>query len=119
MDLKTLSTIIGHTSSSTTLNVYTHITGDMQKSAAMKIDKGIAKAETAEPEIKEELPRPEFTPVKTQRRRPGTGCVSQINENLWEGRYSPIWPDALRRCSPYTKVRPRQGSGSVTEAPHA
>ena len=38
MDVKTLSTIIGHTSSSTTLNVYTHITGDMQKSAAMKID---------------------------------------------------------------------------------
>ena len=30
MDLKTLSTIIGHTSSSTTLNVYTHITGDMR-----------------------------------------------------------------------------------------
>ena len=22
-------------------------------------------------------------------RKSGTGCVSQINENLWEGRYSP------------------------------
>lgn len=45
MDLKTLSTIIGHTSSATTLNVYTHITDEMQKSAAIRIDRGIAKAE--------------------------------------------------------------------------
>ena len=25
-------------------------------------------------------------------RKPGTGCISQINENLWEGRYSPKLP---------------------------
>ena len=127
IDLKTLSTIIGHSSSSTTLNVYTHITGDMQKNAAMKIDKGIAKAETAEPEIKEELPRPEFTPVKTQRRRPGTGCVSQINENLWEGRYSPIWPDgkkhprniyahSLEECEAMLKEMIREVNAETAEA---
>ena len=34
MDVKTLSTIIGHVSSSTTLNIYTHVTGDMQKRAS-------------------------------------------------------------------------------------
>ena len=32
---------------------------------------------------------PEFTPVQPARRRPGTGYVKQIKENLWEGRYSP------------------------------
>ncbi len=32
------------------------------------------------------------------RRRAGTGCVTQINEKLWEGRYSPIWPDGKKHA---------------------
>ena len=43
MDVKTLSTIIGHVSSSTTLNIYTHVTDEMQRTAAAKIDQGIGK----------------------------------------------------------------------------
>jgi hypothetical protein len=27
--------------------------------------------------------------VKGKYRKPGTGCISKINEHLWEGRYSP------------------------------
>lgn len=45
MDIKTLSTILGHVSSATTLNIYSHITDEMRQSAAAKIDAGIAKAE--------------------------------------------------------------------------
>ena len=30
------------------------------------------------------------------RRRPGTGCITQINDRLWEGRYSPKWPDGKK-----------------------
>lgn len=45
MDIKTLSTVLGHVSAATTLNVYSHITNEMRKSAAAKIDKGIAKSE--------------------------------------------------------------------------
>jgi len=45
MDVKTLSTIIGHVSAKTTLNIYTHITTKMQENAAVNIDRGIAKAE--------------------------------------------------------------------------
>lgn len=45
MDVKTLSTIIGHVSSATTLNTYTHITDEMRRKAALNIDQGIAKAE--------------------------------------------------------------------------
>ena len=48
MDVKTLSTIIGHISSATTLNTYAHVTDDMQKQAAAKIDQGIGRAEAAE-----------------------------------------------------------------------
>ena len=45
MDVKTLSTIIGHNSVATTLNIYAHITDDMRAKAAASIDRGIAKQE--------------------------------------------------------------------------
>ena len=45
MDIKTLSTILGHVSSATTLNTYSHVTDEMRQKAAAKIDMGIAKAE--------------------------------------------------------------------------
>ena len=41
MDIKTLSSIIGHVSSSTTLDIYLHSTDKMQKEAAKSIDQGI------------------------------------------------------------------------------
>lgn len=99
MDIKTLSTIIGHVSAETTLNTYTHITDEMRRKAALNIDQGIAKAEVppAPKRKKKEPKQPDFVPVPLSRRRPGTGCISQINETLWEGRYSPKWPDGVKR----------------------
>lgn len=98
MDVKTLSTIIGHISSSTTLNVYAHITDEMRRTAASKIDQGIAGVEPQEQA--QTVPRKpsssSFQPHKGQRRKAGTGCVSQITDTLWEGRYSPIWPDGRK-----------------------
>ena len=99
MDVKTLSTIIGHVSSSTTPNIYAHITDEMRRTAAVKIDQGIGKAEI-QPENQAILRKPApstFQAHKGQRRKAGTGCVTQINEKLWEGRYSPIWPDGQKR----------------------
>ena len=92
MDVKTLSTIIGHVSSATTLNTYTHITDAMRQSAADKIDRGIGRAEPKpRQESAPQKPAPStFHAHKGQRRKPGTGCVSRINDHLWEGRYSPI-----------------------------
>ena len=52
MDVKTLSTILGHVSSATTLNTYSHVTDEMRQRAAVKIDLGIAKAEVTEQEEK-------------------------------------------------------------------
>lgn len=48
MDIKTLSTILGHVSSATTLNTYSHVTDEMRQRAVVKIDQGIAKAEVQE-----------------------------------------------------------------------
>ena len=98
MDVKTLSAIIGHVSSATTLNTYIHITDEMRRKAAVSIDQGIAGVEvvTVGEEEKSICSEPEFTPVQPARRRPGTGYLKQIKENLWEGRYSPIWPDGKK-----------------------
>ena len=108
MDIKTLSTIIGHVSAETTLNTYTHITDEMRRKAALNIDHGIAKAEVppAPKQKKKEPARTDFVPVPLPRRRPGTGCVSQLREHLWEGRYSPVWPDGKKHSrNVYAKTR--------------
>ncbi len=90
MDIKTLSAIIGHGSSATTLNVYAHVTDEMRQSAAAKIDRTIAKADPQPDTIAPKKPaRTTFQAVKGKHRKPGTGCVTQIGDHLWEGRYSP------------------------------
>ena len=97
VDIKTLSGILGHTRSAFTLNTYTHITDEMRRKAALNIDQGIAKAEVEPmPEQIDGPPEQDFVPVEPPRRRPGTGCVSQLREHLWEGRYSPVWPDGKK-----------------------
>ena len=106
MDIKTLSTIIGHVSSATTLNTYTHITDAMRQSAADKIDRGIGRAEPKprqEPAPQKPAPST-FQAHKGQRRKPGTGCVSQINDHLWEGRYSPIFNGQRMARNVYAKT---------------
>ena len=103
MDVKTLSTIIGHVSAKTTLNVYTHVTDAMRQSAAAKIDQGIGKCqpqnktcsdgEGLHTQTSEMRPGAVFEPYKGKNRKRGTGCLTQISDHLWEGRYSPRWPD--------------------------
>lgn len=62
----------------------------MRQSAAAKIDCAIAKAEPGpDAAVREKPARTSFQAVKGKYRKTGTGCVSQINDQLWEGRYSP------------------------------
>ncbi len=98
MDVKTLSTIIGHVSSSTTLNVYAHATDAMKQAAAAKIDMGIAKVEPKS-QVKEtaEKAMTDFRPTKGRKRRWGTGSVIQCSPNRWRGDFSKVWPDGTTR----------------------
>ena len=91
MDVKTLSTIIGHVSSATTLDIYSHVTDTMQKQAAAKIDRQITKADTPIPpdEQKQHTDQSGFQPYKSKYRKAGTGGIYQLNDHLWEGKYSP------------------------------
>lgn len=93
MDVKTLSATIGHVSSATTLDIYSHITDTMQRQAAVHIDRKIggtdAQMPTAQPSARKDTAPIEFTPYKPKIRKPGTGCVTMINDHLYEGRYTP------------------------------
>ena len=98
MDIKTLSTIIGHISSKTTLNVYAHVTDEMKQKAAVTIDRGIGKAEPQEtPPAPPEKTMTDFQPAARTRRRPGTGYIKQIHEHRWSGRGTMTWPDGTTR----------------------
>ena len=41
-------------------------------------------------------PLADFQPVMRRTRKPGTGCITEINDHLFEGRYSPTWPDGTK-----------------------
>ncbi len=93
MDVKTLSTTIGHVSSATTIDIYSHITDTMQRQAAAKIDRQIGGSDAEIPRAEERarvdtLP-PDFEPYKPKYRKSGTGCVTMINDHLFEGRHTP------------------------------
>ena len=108
MDVKTLSAMLGHVSAATTLDIYTHITNPMRSEAAAKIDRKIGKAapqeSPAEPQEKRTMTT--FQPYVGRKRKPGTGCITQISENCWEGRYSPMWPDGKKHSrNVYAKTR--------------
>ncbi len=91
MDVKTLSTIIGHVSSATTLDIYSHVTDTMQKQAAARIDRQIGGLDTPipEPETPAAAKPVDFQPTPPPRRKPGTGGIYQLSDHLWEGKFSP------------------------------
>ena len=116
MDVKTLSAIIGHISSATTIDIYSHITGAMQRQAAQKIERGIGHSEAYEPHetLQDQLPaedgkppvRPPFAPYKGKIRKPGTGGIYELNDHLYEDRYSPTNAHGKREVhTVYAKTR--------------
>ena len=83
----------------TTLNIYSHITDTMQQQAAVRIDRKIGGTNTEMPEPtppkasaelnQENATETVFEPYKGKIRKPGTGCVTMINDHLYEGRFTP------------------------------
>ena len=75
----------------------------MKRNAARKIERTIGRNESIKEED-EETPnqapkKPEmakFEPTKGKYRKPRTCCITKINDNLYEGRYSPRLPNGKR-----------------------
>ena len=71
----------------------------MQLQAAVKIDREIGGTDAQMPEAappkasEQPTPKtatePKFEPYKGKIRKPGTGCVTMINDHLYEGRFTP------------------------------
>ncbi len=113
MDVKTLSSMIGHSSVATTLDIYSHITSDMLKNAAKTIERGMGKAN---PQLEDEIeitmkkevapPKPvEFEAYKGKIRKSGTGGIYKLNDHLYEGRYTPTNAYGKREsCNVYAKT---------------
>ncbi len=93
MNIKSLSAMLGHISSETTIDIYSHITDTMRQQAAVKIDRQINGTETRISRVEErargDTTTPDFEPYKPKYRKSGTGCVTMINDHLYEGRYTP------------------------------
>ena len=90
-DVKTPPTSIGNVFWATTLNIYSHVTDLMQQQAAVKIDRQIGKTDTPMPteEERANAQRVDFQPTPFKHRKSGTGGIYQLNDHLWEGKYSP------------------------------
>lgn len=112
MDIKTLSAIIGHISSATTIDIYSHITDTMRQNAAARIEQGIAHGDATAP-VEPTNPAsvlkthaPNFTPYTGKIRKSGTGGIYQINDHLYEGRYTPTNAQGKREVhTVYAKTR--------------
>ncbi len=93
MDIKSLSSMLGHVSSATTIDIYSHITNAMQRQAAAKIDRQIggtdAEIPSGEELVRIDTDQADFEPYKPKVRKSGTGCVTMINDHLYEGRFTP------------------------------
>lgn len=68
----------------------------MQKEAARSIDRGIrgvSHKENSSEELNTDgvktAPKQKFEPTKSKYRKLGTGCITKLNNHLWEGRYTP------------------------------
>lgn len=96
MDIKTLSAILGHVSAAITLDIYTHITGDMLSEAAVMIDRGLGNEVAEDSAEAEQNPLTDLRLVMRRTRKLGTGCITELNDHLFEGRYSPTWPDGTK-----------------------
>ena len=113
MDIKTLSAVIGHVSTATTIDIYSHITETMQVQAANRIEQGIGRGEAFTPQEDpsrgtppaQEIPQP-FQPYRGKIRKSGTGGIYEINDHLYEGRYTPTNAQGKREVhTVYAKTR--------------
>ena len=87
------------------------MTDTMQMQAAVSIDRKIGKTDAKMPAVEqtpEETAKPPVNalcaptephpePVPRKIRKSGTGCLYQINDNLWEGSFFPRLPNGKRK----------------------
>ena len=98
--------MLGHVSAVTTLDIYTHITGDMQRAAAASIDRSIGKAEPQEEAEPERKGIVDFRPYVGRKGNRAPAASANSTTICLKGRYSPIWPDGTQHSrNVYARTR--------------
>lgn len=89
--VKARSIIIGHISSVTTLDIYSHVTDTTHKQATVKIEHQISKmdAPMSPDEQNQHADKRGFQPYKSKYRKSVTGGIYQLNDHRGEDQYSP------------------------------
>lgn len=107
LDIKTLSAVLGHSSAETTISVYSHVTGEMERNAAKKMDDAFGTPKPADSPVCDDNPEDgqtpeqetkyaEFTAQKSKKCKLGTGCIFKVSKNTWQGKYTPRSKDGKR-----------------------
>ena len=73
-----------------------HVTDTMRTQASVKIDRKIGGTNAEMPNTQINTAE-QFEPYVPKIRKSGTGCLYQVNENLWEGSYYPKMPTGKRK----------------------
>ena len=97
---KTKSPSTTKMSLSVTVHTHSPLRITHSRSLAAKIDRKIGKTDAPLPpdEQQKRIDQSGFQPYKTTHRKPGTGGVYQLNDHLWEGKYSPTDAHGKRIC---------------------
>ena len=108
MNVKTLSAMLGHVSRPprwTSILTSPTICGSQPPptstaaSARQRRRKTLrSRGQETAPAQVEKPSMTDFKPYVGRKRRSGTGCISEINDHLFEGRYSPKWPDGKKHA---------------------
>jgi arylsulfatase A-like enzyme len=79
----------------------------MERNAAKKMDDAFGTPKPADSPVNgknpddRQIPEPEtkpakFTAKKSKKRKLGTGCISKVSKNTWQGKYTPRSKDGKR-----------------------
>ena len=67
LDIKTLSAVLGHSSAETTISVYSHVTGEMERNAAKKMDDAFGTPKPADSPVCDDNHEDGQTPKQEQK----------------------------------------------------
>ena len=125
LDFKTLSAVLGHSSAETTISVYSHVTGEMERNAAKKMDDAFGTLKPADSpacddnhdggQTPNQKQKPaEFTVKKSKKRKPGTGDVSpRFQRTLGRANIRPAARTANGNSISSTQRARRSAKGSL------
>ena len=88
--------LLDHTSATTIVNIYAYINGGMLSEYAMETEQGLGnKVQEKSAKAPQNL-LTDFKVIMRPNRKLANGCIAELKDHFFGGRYSPTWPDGTR-----------------------